>query len=78
MNLNNLNAFYDEMKNRGYIVRFDESSFYQFQNENVHVVTKDNFYHVAIEEKVILEAPIDYLVNHVKHEFKRLENEVTQ
>ncbi|MEK5175096.1 hypothetical protein NST63_18015 [Heyndrickxia sp. FSL W8-0496] len=66
-----IKEFHDFMKERGYTVEVE--SLNQFVYDIRHIVTKDDHYYVSIEEKMIIEAPIEYLTEYVEKKFKLLE-----
>lgn len=70
--------FYSAMKEKGYEVELVEESVKPFSYELQHLVTKEGIYHITIAEKLITEAPMDYLKGLVDEEFKRLEKQVAQ
>lgn len=61
------------MKQKGYKVKINEESMDPFDYRLEHIVSKDDYYHVSVSEKMIIEAPIEYSVQLVEEEFKRLE-----
>ena len=64
-----LDIFINEAKQRGYQVENHPVE------EGTFVVSKDNYYHVMIDYRLIFEAHVDYIINDVEQEFERLHNE---
>lgn len=69
--MHKIDEFYQEMKKRNYTVRFDRDTD-SHANNNTYIVTKEGYYHVAINQIAVLEAPIEYLIDKVEKQFELL------
>lgn len=73
-NKDKLDEFYNAMKERGYTVKLYPLSVDSIVYRLSHIVTSENYYHYVIDERTILDAPIDYLINLIEKEFKQLKD----
>ena len=65
-----LDIFINEAKQRGYQVKNHPLE------EGTFVVSKDNYYHVMVDYRMIFEVPVELIINDVEQEFERLREEI--
>lgn len=68
MNNEKLISFSDLVKSKGYEIKP------HIIGSEGFVVTKDKYYHVKVDSRVILSAPFHHIIEDIEKEFKKLAN----